>query len=68
VQGGNATTLILRGSDVIAASDYELFDDERMPVDDFLGVLLAWRSEVLDVRDTQHHQIPQTYRRNPYPA
>jgi SAM-dependent methyltransferase len=67
VQGGNATTLIPQGSDVVAASDYELFDDECMPVNDFLDVLLAWRSEVLKVRDAEHLQIPQTYRRNPYP-
>jgi hypothetical protein len=68
VQSGNATTLILRGSQVIATSDYDLFDDECMPVDDFLDILRAWRSEVLKVRETEHPHIPETYRRNPYPA
>jgi hypothetical protein len=67
VQGGNATTLLLHGSNVIAASDYDLFDDVHMPIKDFLTVLIAWRSEVLEVRDAEHPQIPQTYRRNPYP-
>lgn len=68
VQSGNATTLSLRGSQVIARSDYDLSDDECMPVEDFFDVLRAWRSEILKVRQTERPQIPETYRRNPYPA
>jgi len=68
VQSGNATTLILSGSTVIATSDYELFDDESMSVDDFLDILNQWRGEVIAVRDSEHPQIPETYRRNPYPS
>lgn len=67
VQGGNATTLLVSGSRVIATSDYELFDDEEMSVDAFLDVLRQWRAEVIGVRDREQPQIPETYRRNPYP-
>jgi hypothetical protein len=68
VQSGNATTLMLSGSMVIATSDYELFDDESMSVDEFLDILNQWRGEVIAVRDSEHPQIPETYRRNPYPS
>jgi hypothetical protein len=47
VQSGNATTLVLSGSTVIATSDYELFDDEPMSVDEFLDILRQWRDEVI---------------------
>jgi hypothetical protein len=67
VQGGNATTLLLDGSRVIATSDYELFDDEEMSVDAFLDILRKWRAEVMVVRDRDQPPIPATYRRNPYP-
>jgi hypothetical protein len=66
IQGGNATTLVLNGSRVIASSDYDLFEDESMSVDNFLDVLRQWRSEVIRVRDEEQPQIPGTYRRNPY--
>lgn len=68
VQSGNTTTLILSGSMVIATSDYELFDDESMSVDEFLDILNQWRGELIAVRDSEHPQIPETYRRNPYPS
>lgn len=67
VQGGNTTTLVLRGSEVVATSDYELFDDESMSVHDFLDILRQWRAEVISVKDRDRPQIPETYRRGPYP-
>ena len=63
----NATTLVLSGSQVLAKSDYELFDDESMPVVNFLDILRRWRAEVVAVRDSERPQIPETYRRKPYP-
>jgi hypothetical protein len=66
-QGGNATTLALMDGRVVATSDYELFDDEAMEVEAFEEVLLAWRTEVLRVREAERPIIPETYRRNPYP-
>ncbi len=68
IQGGNSTTLVLSGSQVVARSDYELFDDEVMPVDDFVDVLQRWRSQIIAVRHTEQPLIPDTYRRNPYPS
>ena len=67
VQSGNATTLLVSGSRAIATSDYELFDDEEMSVDTFLDLLRQWRAEIIVVRDREQPQIPETYRRNPYP-
>jgi hypothetical protein len=67
IQGGNAASLLLRGSRVVATSDYELFDDESMPVAEFLDILRQWRAEVIAVRDSERPQISETYRRNPCP-
>ncbi|HQY97301.1 MAG TPA: hypothetical protein PLU83_09975 [Phycicoccus sp.] len=68
VQSGNTTTLLLRGSNAIAASGDELFDDESMPVDEFLAILHKWRAKVISVRESERPQISQVYRRAPYPA
>jgi hypothetical protein len=65
VQGGNATTLLRSGSQVVATSDYKLFDDESMPVDESLDILRHWRAEVIVVRESERPEIPETYRRNP---
>ncbi len=68
IQGGNATTLTFDGDRVRASSDYELFDDQVMDVDSFVEVLTTWRDEVLRVLELETPAIPETYRRNPYPA
>lgn len=67
-QGGNATTLVLDNGQVRASSDYEMFDDEVMAVESFIEVLSIWRAEVLRVLELETPEIPDTYRRNPYPA
>lgn len=67
-QGGNTTTLSVVGGRIVATSDYDLFDEESMPVDDFEQILSSWRVEVLRVREAERPSIPETYRRNPYPA
>lgn len=67
VQGGNAASILIRNGAVMATSDYELFEDESMPVGDFEAVLKAWRREIIRVRDAEGPIIPETYRRNPYP-
>lgn len=67
-QGGNATTLVLDNGQVRACSDYETFEDEVMTVESFIEVLSLWRAEVVRVRESETPEIPETYRRNPYPA
>lgn len=49
--GGNATSLIRVGDEVIAHSDYELFEDERMSVAEFLNGLELWREAVQSAID-----------------
>ncbi|WP_149203583.1 hypothetical protein [Actinotalea subterranea] len=67
-QGGNATALSVVEGQVVASSDYDMFDPEVMTVAAFEEVLQAWRDEVVRVRDKERPQIPETYRRNPYPG
>jgi len=67
-QGGNATTLVLDNGQVRACSDYETFEDEVMTVESFIEVMSLWRAEVVRVRESETPEIPETYRRNPYPA
>ena len=58
----------LDNGQVRASSDYEMFDDEVMAVESFIEVLSIWRAEVLRVLELETPEIPDTYRRNPYPA
>ena len=44
---GNATELIRTDTGVRASSQYELFEDEEMSVEEFRAGLLAWRAEVV---------------------
>jgi hypothetical protein len=41
---GNATSLILGDGLVIAHSDYDLWEDESMPIPDFEAGMNAWRA------------------------
>jgi hypothetical protein len=51
---------------VIASSDYEVFEDQRMPLAGFVHLLELWKTEVLDARasapsvhsDTYHDTYP----------
>ncbi|WP_223305273.1 hypothetical protein [Cellulomonas sp. B6] len=67
-QGGNATTLSVVEGQVVANSDYDMFDPEAMTIEAFEEVLRAWRDAVVRVRDEESPPIPETYRRNPYPG
>ena len=40
---GNATSLILTEDGVCARSDYEAYEDEKMPMADFERGMRAWR-------------------------
>jgi hypothetical protein len=48
---GNATSLVVVGDKVIAHSDYEVFDDEEMPLTAFVSGLRAWRAATAERLD-----------------
>ncbi|GAA3556549.1 hypothetical protein GCM10022197_09670 [Microlunatus spumicola] len=52
VAGGNASELILTTTGVVAHSQYEMFDDQEVGVDELVGVLRRWRAVVLDLLGT----------------
>ena len=47
VAEGNAHQLLRRGDEVVARSLYELWDDQAMPLREFVQVLTTWRNLVL---------------------
>lgn len=65
---GNITQLRVRAGRVLASLDIDdpTDEDESISLDDFVGLLSAWRGEVLASTSTQPH--PETYRRNPMPS
>ena len=46
---GNATQLLRRADVVVARSLYEMWDDQAMPVHEFVQLLTTWRTEVLPI-------------------
>jgi hypothetical protein len=48
ITGGNTTRIVRTPTGVRAVSDYELFEEESMPVEDFRGLLTAWRERVVE--------------------
>ena len=50
---GNATELLRSGDEVVARSQYELFDDQSMSVEQFRGIVRAWRDRVEASRYTE---------------
>jgi hypothetical protein len=46
ISSGNATSLTRDGEEVVAESEYELFEDERMSVTAFVEGLRLWRTAV----------------------
>jgi hypothetical protein len=47
---GNATELLLIAGEVVARAQYDTFDDERMPEEQFKEILGAWRDRVVSAR------------------
>ena len=60
---GNTTAIVKVSDEAVARSLYELFDDERMPVQDLLPALEDWRVRVL--ARGGDFDIPERYQRNP---
>jgi hypothetical protein len=68
VAGGNAYSIHASGNDVRAVFDYGDEDSyELMPADEFEDLLERWRQRVLDVQRHETREVPETYRRNPWP-
>lgn len=67
VTGGNSSRIVRSETGVRARSDYEMFEDEEMAVDDFVRLLRAWRREVTERIDASDPARPQhaPYQRNP---
>ena len=49
VASGNASDLVVEADEVVARSQYDTCDDERLPRSDLLDVLAQWRAEVVRV-------------------
>ena len=67
VSSGNATRLVRTDEGIRARSDYELFEDEEMPVEHFVRLLQVWRSAVVERIEASDPKRPQQapYQRNP---
>jgi len=65
-QAGNESSLWITGESVRAHSDYELFEDEVMSIDDFVSLLTRWREQVISARAHAPFVFETAYRRNPY--
>jgi hypothetical protein len=64
---GNITMLRVQHGQVVASFDFAGDDEpgEAMPLAEFLGLLAAWRSQVLVTAAHSADPLPETYRRNP---
>ena len=68
IASGNAYSILLSGDRVTAAFDYGDEDTfEAMPIEDFVDLLERWRQRVIDVQPYETREVPETYRRNPWP-
>ena len=65
--GGNSTLLRVQHGQVIASFDFASDDEpsEGMPLEDFVGLLAAWRAQVILSAAQSTQPLPETYRRNP---
>ena len=68
IAGGNAYSLVLDGNEVLAVFDYGDEDSvERLPADDVDELLASWRTRVVETQLHERREVPETYRRNPWP-
>jgi hypothetical protein len=68
IAGGNAYSLVLAGDEVVAVFDYGDEESvERLPADEVDRLLAAWRTHVVETQLHEQREVPQTYRRNPWP-
>ncbi len=62
---GNATELIKLDDTLVARAIYDTFGDETVPLARLIPLFREWRELILARGGA--FDIPQTYRRNPYP-
>ena len=68
IAGGNAYSLVLAENEVLAVFDYGDQDSvERLPADEIDQLLAAWRAYVVETQLHERREVPETYRRNPWP-
>jgi hypothetical protein len=68
IASGNAYSILVSGEQAIAVFDYGDDDTrESMPLDDFVRLLEDWRERVTEIQRTETREVPETYRRNPWP-
>jgi hypothetical protein len=68
IASGNAYSI--RGSDDLVTAVFDYGDDdsiETMPVDEFIGLLKRWGTRVRQVQKDETREVPETYRRKPWP-
>jgi hypothetical protein len=67
ITGGNSTRIERTTDGVVAKSDYEMFEDEHMSVEDFVSLLRAWRDRVVALQRAGDRARPEhaPYQRNP---
>jgi hypothetical protein len=68
IASGNAYSIRYSGDLVTAVFDFGDDDSiEAMQVDEFIDLLKRWGSRVRQVQKDETREIPETYRRNPWP-
>ena len=67
VARGNAYSIVFSSDGVSAVFDYGEDERETMPADDFDDLLQRWRARVREVQRYERREVPDTYRRNPWP-
>src|SRR4051794_24959938 len=59
ITGRNSTRIERTATGVVAKSDYEMFEDEHMSVDDFDSLLRAWRDRVVALQRVRDPARPE---------
>jgi hypothetical protein len=71
VASGNAYSISVSvpNDDVTARFEYgDPGTQESMTVEEFVAVLNGWRMAVIDAQRVEQREVPETYRRNPWPG
>ena len=68
IASGNAYGIVFSSAGISAVFDYGDEDTtETMDLGDFTDLLERWRARVIEVQQHEEREVPETYRRNPWP-